>query len=86
MIHPHQKPVDLLEFLIRQSTREGDLVLDPFAGSGSTLIAAINLNRGALGIEIDPKCAKLAENRCALPWERTTRADDADEQPSLFNV
>jgi site-specific DNA-methyltransferase (adenine-specific) len=51
-IHPTQKPVKLLEKLIKIFTDEGDVVIDPCAGSGSTLIAANNLNRKAYGFEI----------------------------------
>ena len=51
-IHPTQKPVKLLEKLISIFTDEGDVVIDPVAGSGSTLIAANNLNRKAYGFEI----------------------------------
>lgn len=52
-IHPTQKPVKLLERLIEIFTDEGDVVIDPVAGSGSTLIAANNLNRKSYGFEID---------------------------------
>ena len=55
-IHPTQKPVNLLEKLILLFTDEGDVVIDPVAGSGTTLIAAHNLNRKAYGFEIDKKC------------------------------
>jgi site-specific DNA-methyltransferase (adenine-specific) len=51
-IHPTQKPVKLLEKLIMTFTDEGDVVIDPCAGSGSTLIAANNMNRNAYGFEI----------------------------------
>lgn len=51
-IHPTQKPVGLLERLIKIFTDEGDVVIDPVAGSGSTLIAALNCNRSAYGFEI----------------------------------
>jgi site-specific DNA-methyltransferase (adenine-specific) len=51
-IHPTQKPVELLENLIEIFTDEGDVVIDPVAGSGTTLIAAENLNRKAYGFEI----------------------------------
>lgn len=51
-IHPTQKPVKLLEKLISIFTDKGDIVIDPVAGSGSTLIAANNLNRKAYGFEI----------------------------------
>ncbi len=52
-IHPTQKPVKLLEKLIKIFTDEGDYVADPVAGSGSTIIAAKNINRNAYGFEID---------------------------------
>lgn len=51
-IHPTQKPVKLLERLIHIFTDEGDVVIDPVAGSGTTLLAAINCNRKAYGFEI----------------------------------
>jgi len=51
-IHPTQKPVKLIETLIEIFTDEGDVVIDPVAGSGSSLVAAINLNRKAHGFEI----------------------------------
>lgn len=51
-LHPTQKPVKLLEKLIKIFTDEGDVVIDPVAGSGSTLIAAENLNRKSYGFEI----------------------------------
>jgi site-specific DNA-methyltransferase (adenine-specific) len=62
-LHPTQKPVELLENLIRIFTDEGDVVIDPVAGSGSTLIAAQNLNRRAYGFEI-----KKDFHAAALKW------------------
>ncbi|EIU6827827.1 MULTISPECIES: DNA-methyltransferase [Vibrio] len=50
--YPTEKPVDLLEVLISQSTTEGELVMDPFFGSGSTLVAAKKLNRNYIGCDI----------------------------------
>lgn len=52
-IHPTQKPVDLLRRVIETYTKPGDLVLDPYAGSGSTLLAAALCGRRAVGVEID---------------------------------
>ena len=63
--HPTQKPTDLLEYLLRIYTREGDVVLDPFMGSGSTGVACKNLNREFIGIERDPDYFALAGDRCA---------------------
>ena len=59
-IHPTQKPVELLERLIEIFTDEGDVVIDPCAGSGSTLVAAENLNRKAYGFEIKKDFHKQA--------------------------
>ncbi|MCC3832102.1 site-specific DNA-methyltransferase, partial [Vibrio parahaemolyticus] len=50
--YPTEKPVSLLEVLVAQSSREGELVVDPFFGSGSTLVAAKNLNRQFKGNDI----------------------------------
>ncbi len=62
-IHPTQKPVALLKYLIKTYTLEGETVLDFTMGSGSTGVAAINLNRQFIGIEKDPGYFKIAEDR-----------------------
>lgn len=62
-IHPTQKPVDLCELLIEKSTNVGDVVLDPFMGSGTTGVACKNLNRKFIGIELDEEYFKTAEKR-----------------------
>lgn len=62
-IHPTQKPVDLLEYLIKTYTNEGMTVLDNVMGSGSTGVACKNLNRNFIGIEKDPDYFKLAKER-----------------------
>lgn len=61
--HPTEKPVSLMAEMIRNSTNEGDIVLDPFAGAGSTLIAAKRLNRRYIGFEIDKQYYDIAYNR-----------------------
>jgi DNA modification methylase len=63
---PTQKPVPLLESLIRTYTNEGDLVLDPTMGSGSTGVAALRTGRDFIGIEQDPERFALAQNRIAF--------------------
>jgi DNA modification methylase len=63
--HPTQKPLGLMEALVRDFTDEGDLVLDPFAGSGTTGVACRRLGRRFLGWERDPKYAAIAEKRIA---------------------
>jgi len=61
--HPTQKPVGLCSYIIENRTVENETVLDPFAGSGSTLVAAKILNRNWIGIELDPKFYEIAKNR-----------------------
>ena len=61
--HPTVKPIDLMEFLIRHHSDPGDLILDPFAGTGSSLLAARNLGRRFIGIEKDPKHHKTINER-----------------------
>jgi site-specific DNA-methyltransferase (adenine-specific) len=61
--HPTEKPVPLMAELIESSTRRGELVLDPFAGSGSTLVAALITGRHAIGIELDERYVAVAIDR-----------------------
>jgi len=61
--HPTQKPVRVLEHIIKIASNEGDTVFDPFMGVGSTGVAALNLGRKFIGIEIDEKYFKAAERR-----------------------
>lgn len=63
MLHPTQKPVEVIEKLITDSTKEGDLVLDCFMGSGTTAVAAKKLNRNFIGFEIQEKYITISENR-----------------------
>lgn len=61
--HPTQKPVALLEFLIKTYTNEGEVVLDNCMGSGSTGVACVNTGRNFIGIELDENYYKIAEQR-----------------------
>ena len=75
-IHPTQKPVNLLKQLIKIFTDEGDVVIDPCAGSGSTLRACMELNRSCYGFEIKREFVKRAKEEMLV---------DIDKQISLFD-
>ncbi len=62
-IHDTEKPIGLMETLIENSSSQGDLVLDPFLGVGSTGVACINTNRKFIGIELDDKYFEIAKER-----------------------
>ena len=62
-VHPTQKPVDLLEHLIKTYTLENDIILDFTMGSGSTGVACMNTNRKFIGIELDTQYFEIAKNR-----------------------
>ena len=62
-VHPTQKPVALLEYLIRTYTNEGETVLDNCMGSGSTGVACLNTNRNFIGIELDAEYFEIANRR-----------------------
>lgn len=72
--HPTEKPVPLLRELIEMSSKHGETVLDPFAGSGSTLVAALIEGRQAIGIELDEPWCEVAAKRL----------DDLTRQVALF--
>lgn len=78
--HPNEKPVELMRQLVRAVTREGDTILDPFCGTGSTLVAAKLEHRRYTGIEIDPVWAEYATNRLQEPsmWDECG-IPDADQ-------
>lgn len=75
-IHPTQKPVNLLKQLIKIFTDEGDVVIDPCAGSGSTLRACMELNRSCYGFEIKRDFVKRAKEEMLI---------NVDKQTSLFD-
>ena len=88
--HEAQKPISILEFLIRLTTADDAFVLDPFAGSGSTGVACARTGRRFLGIEQDSDHAKVAQKRIAdesnvlIPPSKSIRRKTAAE-PALFS-
>jgi len=77
-LHPTMKPLELVERLVENSSHPGDLVLDPFLGSGTTLIAGERTGRACLGLEIDPHYCQIAIAR----WERFT-GEKAKKLPKI---
>jgi site-specific DNA-methyltransferase (adenine-specific) len=65
-VHPTQKPVALMEYLIKTYTNEYETVLDFTMGSGSTMVACKNVSRDGIGIELDEKYFKIAQERCGV--------------------
>ncbi|MFP4931861.1 DNA-methyltransferase [Staphylococcus coagulans] len=72
--HPTQKPLYLLERIIEASTQKGDLILDPFLGSGTTAVAAKKLQRKFIGIELEEDFINIAKKR----------VENTNEEPRLF--
>jgi len=70
-LYPTQKPIALLKRIIRASSNEGDIVLDPFIGSGTTALAALKLNRRFIGIEINKEVVELAKRRISFDLKQT---------------
>ena len=73
-LHPNEKPVSLMRWVLCNHTRPGDVVLDPFMGSGTTLVAAASLGRAGIGIEMDARHFDIA----------CRRVEEAYRQPDLF--
>jgi len=63
LVHDHEKPTELLEFLIEKSSNKNEVILDPFLGSGQTMFASFNRNRQFIGFEIDKRIYKMIKNR-----------------------
>ncbi|OIP69911.1 MAG: hypothetical protein AUK43_11305 [Oscillatoriales cyanobacterium CG2_30_40_61] len=61
--HPAQFPIAVIDRIIKASSHGGDLIIDPFLGSGTTAIAALSLNRQVIGFEIKPEYCEIATQR-----------------------
>ena len=78
--HPTQKPLVLLDRIIRASTDEGDIILDPFLGSGTTMVAALLAGRNSVGIEQEKEFCELSKKR--INW--AMKEFDSPKQEGLF--
>lgn len=83
--HPTQKPVALMEWIIARWSKPGDVVLDPYLGSGTTAIAAKRLGRHFLGFEISPEYCEVSRRRlAAIDAQPTLFAPPAEQERMLF--
>lgn len=89
--HPTQKPIKLIENIIKIHSNEGELVLDPFMGSGTTAISALNTGRNFIGFELDKKYYDILSERIANHTKDITKLDETNEEiqtmrQSLLNM
>lgn len=82
--HPTQKPIKLLERIIKASSNEGDLVLDPFSGTFTTSYTAKKLKRRSIGIEIDEEYSKIGIRRVLEQFE--LNGEDLSREPKIYEV
>jgi len=84
--HPTVKPIKLMAYLITMGSREGDLVLDPFLGSGSTCVAAKMLGRSAIGIELSREYCKIATERVKATQQQVKGEQNTMKDFKLMNI
>jgi DNA modification methylase len=72
--HPTQKPLRLLRYLVENYTKHGDFILDPFAGTATTIVACQHAGLDSLGIEKNTEYATFGQERLATPASRETQA------------
>lgn len=80
-LHQTQKPTELLKHMIRVTTPEGGVVVDPFAGSGSTVVSAVELARHSLGFELSENYVEIANKRIVAPDLFQTPDEPGDLDP-----
>lgn len=78
LVHQNQKPLELIEQCITKHSNEGDVVLDPFMGSGTTCVACINTNRHYIGFEVDKDYFNIAKTRIEQTKENKKEREDND--------
>ena len=82
--HPTQKPVKLLEMIIKASSNKGDLILDPFSGTFTTSYTAKKLKRKSIGIEIDEEYSKIGIRRVLEQIE--LNGEDLSREPKNYEI
>lgn len=81
--HATVKPIKLMSYLITIGSRPGDVILDPFVGSGTTAVAAVILDRHYIGIELDSEMCDISERR--IKWHIEQAQKEAEPQPDMFD-
>ena len=85
-LHPTQKPVGLMVWVLNNYTERGDLVADPFMGSGTTGVACVQTGRRFIGIEIEPKYFDIAVGRIEAAFTAVPPDEARAGQMSLFET
>lgn len=75
-IHPTEKPIELMKILIENSSKENEIVFEPFMGVGATCIASLLSNRQYIGVELDENYFKISEERIKKAWEEKRKEKD----------
>jgi DNA modification methylase len=88
--HPTPKPIALPEWFIRLHSQPGDLIVDPFMGGGSTILAARNLGRRFIGSDLDSQWVNLTRSRIEKPYtvpmfDAPVQTEPAAEQRGMFD-
>ena len=84
--HPAEKPLAMLEHAIQATTHPGDIVLDCFAGSGSTALASLNLRRRTIALEIDRKWVEVIATRLEVAALKDNEQKEYDNQPQKMAI
>ncbi|OLF86377.1 Adenine-specific methyltransferase [Bacillus paralicheniformis] len=79
-VHPTQKPVDLFEYLIKTYTNEGEIILDNCMGSGTTAVAAVQLNRNFIGFETETDYVQIANHRLEDTVRGSSLKEDTNDE------
>ena len=82
-IHDTEKPVELMKILVENSSKENEIVFEPFMGVGATCIASLLLNRQYIGVELDENYFKISEERIKKAWEEKRKEKDLQAE-TLF--
>jgi site-specific DNA-methyltransferase (adenine-specific) len=82
-VHPTQKPVDLMRWVLLATTTDADVIADPYAGSGSTLLAARDLGRRVIGIEVEERYCEVTASRLSMGQRRPLEYVIANDSPDV---